>query len=320
MWNSDTNGLYGDYMASREQGVGAERRDLAKMIEAAATAAAKSEQEGSCLPLTSDETPAAHMGEVASDKALQEEPPCYFGLIRHGSRLDARCDGLDRSQLTTLWPDRDARPYDTPIDEDGLAEESAREMLAAGVRFDRIVSSPFRRCVQTAALVAKALQIRVIDVHYGLGEAMHEVFRSGWPSPDHELTFMAEEEMRSILEAQGVALGDIAGDKPKKGEDAAHRIRTELQRLYRSSYSGRSDDGHKDASSSSLSSSSSSKLLVSHGHSLAQLVELATGETVLQNDFCAYAVFKRGGAPLGAQGSAPLTLAASRGYQSILLT
>ena len=35
-----------------------------------------------------------------------------------------------------------------------------------------------------------------------------------------------EEEMRNTLESQGVALGGIGGEKPKKGEDAAHRHTT----------------------------------------------------------------------------------------------
>ena len=59
-------------------------------------------------------------------KALQ----CYFGLMRHGPRLDALTD-LNPSQLAQAgWYDREARPYDTPINDLVLPVERAREMRA----------------------------------------------------------------------------------------------------------------------------------------------------------------------------------------------
>jgi hypothetical protein len=56
-------------------------------------------------------------------------------------------------------------------------------MLAQGCRPTRIISSPFRRCLQTAGIVARELGLTSVDVHCGLGEAMAMVQRCGWPDP-----------------------------------------------------------------------------------------------------------------------------------------
>ena len=48
------------------------------------------------------------------------------------------------------WEDREARPYDTPICDFELPAAQARKL--SGFEFGRVVSSPFRRCLQTAAV------------------------------------------------------------------------------------------------------------------------------------------------------------------------
>ena len=48
------------------------------------------------------------------------------------------------------WEDREARPYDAPICDFELPAAQARKL--SGFEFGRVVSSPFRRCLQTAAV------------------------------------------------------------------------------------------------------------------------------------------------------------------------
>ena len=48
------------------------------------------------------------------------------------------------------WEDREARPYDTPICDFELPAAQARKL--SGFEFGRVVSSPFRRCLQTASV------------------------------------------------------------------------------------------------------------------------------------------------------------------------
>merc|ERR1712119_47754 len=99
-------------------------------------------------------------------------------------------------------------------------------------RFNRIVSSPFRRCLQTAAVIASALGIEEVDVHKGLGENMASVKRDGWPNDDHVLTYLSSSAMAAVMEQQGVHLGNLVGEQPQMGEDTAGRFRSVIQALF----------------------------------------------------------------------------------------
>jgi len=68
------------------------------------------------------------------------------------------------------------RPYDTPISDFGLPLREAAKLRTYGVV--AIVSSPFRRCLQTAGVLARALKVDAVTVHDGLGELMHQVRRT----------------------------------------------------------------------------------------------------------------------------------------------
>lgn len=108
----------------------------------------------------------------------------------------------------------------------------------------------------------------------GLGESMPEVKRCGWPSDDHELTYMPESEMRCTLLEQGVSLGSCCGKKPDAMEVAARRIRETLQTAL------------------SMDGDSQNVLLVSHGDVLGQAVEMVTGNVVVEAGYCAWVVLK----------------------------
>ena len=125
--------------------------------------------------------------------------PRYFGLIRHSERLDGldeqgQSDALAREGTRCAWPDRHERPYDPPIVDWSLPAAQADTLQAFGIT--RMISSPFRRCLQTAGVLARALQLERVEVHRGLGEAMAMVQRCGWPSPEHELAYLPEDGMK----------------------------------------------------------------------------------------------------------------------------
>jgi len=202
-------------------------------------------------------------------------PARSFGMIRHSVRLDGD-DGAE-------WDDQAARPYDTPISDFELPRRQAEALRR--FNFERIVSSPFRRCLQTAAVLARALGVGVVEVDQELGEAMAHIRKNGWPSEDHELTYLSEDGMRALLEAEGVALGAVGGEKPTLGRNDAERFRACVGRLR-----------------------APGVLLVTHGDAIGQAAELLTGQTVVDIAFCGWVAFEEGGRGMETDGVTALTI------------
>ncbi|CAM9750651.1 unnamed protein product [Phaeothamnion confervicola] len=71
------------------------------------------------------------------------------------------------------WPDRATRRYDTPIADYELPAQQAAQLRAYDL--DIIVASPFRRCLQTAGAVARALGRDEVVVDLAFGERMDKV-------------------------------------------------------------------------------------------------------------------------------------------------
>ncbi|CAB9500811.1 expressed unknown protein [Seminavis robusta] len=95
--------------------------------------------------------------------------PPYLAVLRHSVRLDmVEEDGED----DVPWPDRQERPWDTPITDYDLPRTVLKAALPQNHEITAIYSSPFRRCLQTAAVAALHLDIAQILVHRGLGEVM----------------------------------------------------------------------------------------------------------------------------------------------------
>ncbi|CAN0578515.1 unnamed protein product, partial [Ectocarpus sp. 12 AP-2014] len=56
------------------------------------------------------------------------------------------------------WPDRALRPYDSPIVDTDLPARQAKALGRLGMGSQTvIICSPFRRCLQTAGVVARTL-------------------------------------------------------------------------------------------------------------------------------------------------------------------
>ena len=117
-----------------------------------------------------------------------------LAIVRHSKRLDASGhDGIAPEQ----WPDQRARPYDTPIGDHELPRVAAAQLRAQGLAsFDVIVSSPYRRCLQTAGLLAQELHIGHLVIDNRLGEDLNAAERC-WAAAGlavGEYTYVSEAE------------------------------------------------------------------------------------------------------------------------------
>ena len=98
------------------------------------------------------------------------------------------------------------RPYDSPINDFVLPEQQAQILRDRGLhQFDLIVCSPFRRCLQTAAVVARELQISRVRVDKRIGEkgpairkCQQDVWGKSRPA-DGKIEYLAEDVQLDIL-------------------------------------------------------------------------------------------------------------------------
>jgi len=98
-------------------------------------------------------------------------------VMRHSVRRD---DATAFSEITDeMWADRHERPYDPPLSNLELPCIAAEAMLAAGLEFDVVATSPYRRCLQTAGIVAARLGVRALVVDNRLSEHL-DAARRGW--------------------------------------------------------------------------------------------------------------------------------------------
>jgi broad specificity phosphatase PhoE len=145
----------------------------------------------------------------------EPKPKATPGLVvvmRHWHRLDA-----------VPWDDRAARPYDPPIagSDDTSPENEARIIAtlaqAAGYSRFLVVVSPFRRCVQTASLVIKALGDAVTQVRVDkqFGELMTKIPQT------MDFSYMSDDEMYGKLSSnlsRGMLVPAIRDPAPSRTE------------------------------------------------------------------------------------------------------
>lgn len=198
-----------------------------------------------------------------------------LGVMRHSSRLDDELQeqhrelsnvspgngepraldmktmgNKDRNVGTIAWPDQALRPYDTPITDFGLPSAQAKVLSQLGFGSETlIVCSPFRRCLQTAGVVARTLGVGRVTVRLDVGERMDKVrkeiaeARLGvdvcWDAAMAGLqqplmfSYLDREEMSRAL-GEGVRLDAVAGKQPpddESGVEAKQRFIASLSRL-----------------------------------------------------------------------------------------
>eukprot|EP00747_Dinoflagellata_sp_TGD_P212091 gnl/TRDRNA2_/TRDRNA2_85222_c0_seq1.p1 gnl/TRDRNA2_/TRDRNA2_85222_c0~~gnl/TRDRNA2_/TRDRNA2_85222_c0_seq1.p1 ORF type:complete len:432 (-),score=69.27 gnl/TRDRNA2_/TRDRNA2_85222_c0_seq1:126-1421(-) len=135
-----------------------------------------------------------------------------FVVVRHSTRLD-------HTKEWENYPHKDRKPHDSPLTNAGKQKaaktgESILERYPKGHPFELIWSSPYYRCVQTAAEIAKKLKLKVC-LDLDIGEIFDDVYMpknvNGEPmhrTPE-ELTQLMAEEYPDVLFARD-ADGQIA--------------------------------------------------------------------------------------------------------------
>ena len=103
-----------------------------------------------------------------------------MALMRHSVRMD---DAFGVENVPEVaWADKAARPWDPPICDHELPQHAATLLRRHDFRV--VVSSPYRRCLQTAGIVARILKIGAVHVDSRLGEVGHLPPLSFWcPGP-----------------------------------------------------------------------------------------------------------------------------------------
>ena len=129
------------------------------------------------------------------------------------------------------WRDSAARPFDTPISDRLLPTKVAASLR--GHNFRRVRASPMRRCVETAAVLARALGVKQIELDYALSEMMPKV-RQAYVQGTDEVRARAwaplprdvlQREVNAMDAASFVDVGELEGERPAfdEGHDGALR-------------------------------------------------------------------------------------------------
>ncbi|CAE7344654.1 VAPB, partial [Symbiodinium sp. KB8] len=212
-------------------------------------------------------------GEAESVSSLR-----CLAYMRHSDRLD--CEG-------GTWPDASDRPYDTPICNKELPVEATRclkDQLPEGVTVRAVVSSPFRRCLETAVLAARELDVKALHVDNRLGELMAAVARDcGGPAGLEALgglRYMPFEEATASAEGAGLRLHwDPSANVPVPNESADDII----LRVDAGAAIARSVLGREPSSSACV-------LLVTHADLLMQRLSKLLPRSIWAPDTCAWFV------------------------------
>jgi len=90
-----------------------------------------------------------------------------FYVVRHLQRVDSEDSSM---KMSRQWNKTDYRQYqNNPYLSDKI-DESKNKILSSLPNIERITSSPFLRCIQTALIIAKSRGIMKIDVDFGISE------------------------------------------------------------------------------------------------------------------------------------------------------
>ena len=128
-------------------------------------------------------------------------------FLRHGVRLDQ----VPNEKIE--WTDRKERFYDTPLSEYKLPAQIASNILndekLAHFNPSKMIISPYRRCIETAAIAANVFGVHHFVIDARIGEISHDPTsgNSLLPKDAHYIPF---DEMKQLI------LGHLDEDKIDK--------------------------------------------------------------------------------------------------------
>jgi len=187
--------------------------------------------------------------------------PCVLVAMRHSVRVDKFEGGV--------WADQAQRPYDSPISDYELPQEQA--LILKQYNIKRIVSSPFRRCIQTAGVIADVLEIGEVQVHTSLGEVMNKVKAQLDSQGLDSSSFHYLDSDGMQLAAGKASIKMLSDDAPL---DTSELIDESLNR-FRECF---------ELMGEQVSSDGASTLLVTHGDAINTFVQLFLGTNHLAYD------------------------------------
>lgn len=159
-------------------------------------------------------------------------------ILRHSERRDQVDPTYKDCEEGRAWP------FDPPLTEKGvkLAQDVALELaeVHAQAQFTTIITSPFYRCMQTAAELVKVLKLPVI-LDQEVGEVWDEAM--GPERPPHrspiELEAMAKELGMTVknprLPESGIKLFGKLGKFPETTRDGHHRCSVRVEQYIQES-------------------------------------------------------------------------------------
>eukprot|EP00752_Nemacystus_decipiens_P005929 g5355.t1 len=249
---------------------------------------------------------------VATSKRGKTQPEHPLAVMRHSSRLDDAIHERQRKLGATAigsgsessengegdelaaipWTDRALRPYDSPIVDTELPARQAKELSRLGMGSETLIlCSPFRRCLQTAGVVARTLGVAGVTVHLEVGERMDKVRKeiaelaltneqeSDGPLGSKGIpvfSYLGEEAMREALGA-GVELERIVGERPSQEESGI-----EAKQRFIATIAKVREEKLRE----------SPVLVVAHGDTLDAAGESLAAQIVFEADYCAWALFE----------------------------
>jgi hypothetical protein len=112
---------------------------------------------------------------IYKETAMKKQNPCVI-IMRHGIREDSVIGPRKVVDEVLNFYDKKERPYDVPLLDYDIPKLRANQLLTK-YNITKIVSSPFRRCLQTAGIIAKVLSIPSVNINPLFGEKCTELRR-----------------------------------------------------------------------------------------------------------------------------------------------
>jgi broad specificity phosphatase PhoE len=150
---------------------------------------------------------------------MAEESTSLIAVMRHGPRLD--------EDPNASWEDKNNRPYDPPLRD--LTAPLEQIDILRSYNITVVVSSPFRRCLQTAGIICRALRISSLVIDYGFSEVMHSVRSTGVSN----VSFLSSEEILAVI-GDSVEVAAVRGAPPPFNEaieDSLSRYNATIKRV-----------------------------------------------------------------------------------------
>lgn len=191
--------------------------------------------------------------------------------------------------------DPQQRYHDTDIIDNTLPVETA-EMIMLDLGLDYrsasskrvlVVSSPLRKCVETATVVAQTFGVEGIFVHYGFCQSMMASLDNGWDWATMPLV-ASQSEMREIVRQKSLELkSKDRGDVRLMGfigKSFVTEDKNESEREYVDRVEGAIED-----MKSSLFQPGDHAIVIAHDETLKIIIHhYGSGSELISNDECSY--------------------------------